>query len=67
MSGPKIFQRFILNILSDMDNMFVYIDNIIIFNKSSEEHNETLFKVLKRLYDNQLKINFEKAKFFSMR
>lgn len=50
-SGPKLFQRYIANILGEIQNVFVYIDDIIIFSKSTDDHNKTLLRVLQRLYE----------------
>lgn len=56
-TGPKIFQRYISNLLGD-------IDDITFYSKTIEDHRKTLFLVLKRLYENRVKINFEKTKLF---
>ncbi|WUR04570.1 endonuclease [Vairimorpha necatrix] len=50
--------------LEEISNIFVYIDDIIIFNKTKEEHTATLLQVLQRLFEHHIKINFEKSKFF---
>ncbi|KAG0440919.1 Retrovirus-related Pol polyprotein from transposon 17.6 [Dictyocoela muelleri] len=63
-SGPKIFQKIMNNILENINNIFVYIDDIIIYSKSREEHYEIISKVLDRLREYNVKINFEKSKFF---
>ena len=42
----------------------VYLDDIIIFSKTEEEHLEHLRKVMKLLRDNKLYVNPEKCSFF---
>ncbi|KAF9760601.1 Retrovirus-related Pol polyprotein from transposon 17.6 [Nosema granulosis] len=61
--GPKMFQKNIARILEDIDNVFVYIDDIVVFGKSKLEHDLVLTKVLKRLYEAEVKINFDKSSF----
>jgi len=62
-SGPKLFQKYIQDILKDCRNCFVYIDDIIIFGKTSDEHDEALKEVLNRLLDHKVKLNFDKSVF----
>ncbi|KAF9761442.1 Retrovirus-related Pol polyprotein from transposon 17.6 [Nosema granulosis] len=62
--GPKMFQRYIVNVLGDIDNCFVYVDDIVIFSKTEDEHAKTLMKVLSRLFEKGVKINIEKSRFF---
>lgn len=60
--GPKTFQRYISEILKGITNCFVYIDDIVIYTKTIEEHKRILDIVLKRLLEHEVKINFEKSK-----
>ncbi|KAG0435658.1 Retrovirus-related Pol polyprotein from transposon 17.6 [Dictyocoela muelleri] len=64
-NSPAIFQRGIYLILKEFigNKCFVYIDDILIFGKTEEEHDENLNDVLKRLKSFNLKINKEKSKF----
>ncbi|KAF9756154.1 Retrovirus-related Pol polyprotein from transposon opus [Nosema granulosis] len=64
-SGPKLFQRTINNILEGIENCIVYIDDIVIFGDTEEDHNETLIEVLSRLRKYSVKINFKKSEFFT--
>ncbi|KAF9760824.1 Transposon Tf2-6 polyprotein [Nosema granulosis] len=64
-SGPKLFQRTVNKILEGIENCMIYIDDIIIYGKDKEEHNEVLKKVLKALKKYEVKINFEKSKFMT--
>lgn len=60
-SGPKIFQKVIQGILHGIDGCFIYIDDIIIYGKCIEEHNQNLFNVFKRLYETGVQLNFNKC------
>lgn len=62
-SGPKIFQRVIESILDGILNVFVYIDDIVIFAKDVNSHNETLVKILRVFRIHEVQINFEKSIF----
>ncbi|KAF9762255.1 Retrovirus-related Pol polyprotein from transposon opus [Nosema granulosis] len=64
-SGPKIFQKTISKTLEGIDNCFVYIDDIIIFSKTLEEHNEVILKVSERLRTFKVKVNFDKSSFYN--
>ena len=44
--------------------MVVFIDGILIYSKSGEEHKEHLRAVLQRLYDHQLYAKFSKCEFW---
>lgn len=62
--GPKILQRQISRILKDIPNIFVYIDDIVVYSQNEEEHTKILKIVLERLFEKKVKINFEKSNFF---
>ncbi|TBU05616.1 reverse transcriptase, partial [Hamiltosporidium magnivora] len=62
--GPKMFQRIISNMLENIKNCFIYIDDIIIYAKTRQEHVSIILEVLKILYKNNVKINFDKSEFF---
>ena len=64
-NSPATFQHFINDILSDYIDDFVisYIDNILIYSNSLEEHHEHVKKVLKKLLENNLYIKLEKCEF----
>ena len=50
-NAPAVFQGLVKDILRDMINhfVFVYLDDILIFSKSPEEHTTHVRKVLRRL------------------
>jgi len=65
-NAPATFQREMNRIFLDLigECMFVYIDDIIVFSKNTEEHIKHLKLVFEILYKNGLKVNFEKCTFF---
>jgi len=64
-NAPATFQHFINDVLSDyLDNFVIsYIDDILIYSNSLEEHHEHVKKVLKKLLENNLYIKLEKCEF----
>ena len=46
-----------------MDNIFIYLDDILCFGKSKKEHDATLQEVFKRLADNDMALSLEKCLF----
>ena len=50
-------------ILVDIENVFVYLDDVIIFNEDLEDHMNMLSKVLKRLHIAGLKTKTKKCQF----
>ncbi|XP_055372796.1 uncharacterized protein LOC129606479 [Condylostylus longicornis] len=66
-NAPSIFQRMIDDVLKDQigKSCYVYIDDVIIYGKTEEEHLrniETIFSILEKA---NLKVNLEKTKFFN--
>lgn len=64
-SAPSIFQRTMENLLQGIKGVSVYIDDILITGSTTEEHLQTLDKVLERLETAGLKLN--KLKCFFLR
>jgi hypothetical protein len=56
-----MFQRIMTNLLRDLPFVRVYFDNILIFNKNMQCHEEYLKIVKQRLQEHGLTINFEKS------
>ena len=52
--------------LKDFTGIFVvvYLDDILIYNKTAEEHLKHVEQVLRRLQEEKLAINLEKCEFF---
>lgn len=65
MGAPATFQRLMEKTVGDMNllQVIVYLDDLIIFGKSLEEHKERLLKVLDRLEEAGLKIFPDKCQF----
>ena len=65
-NAPAIFQRLMQGCLSDMlfEILLVYLDDVILFSSTIDEHIERLDVVLSRLKKNGLKLRPEKCNFF---
>ena len=50
-------------VLRNIQNIIVYIDDLLIHSDTHERHLQTLEQVLQRLQQNHLKINLEKCIF----
>jgi hypothetical protein len=66
-NAPPCFQRFIQFVLQELLNVscFVYIDNILIFSKTWEEHQAHVIQVLERLKEHSLFASPEKCSFYA--
>ena len=64
-NSPGVFQALVNDVLRDMLNRFcfVYLDDILIFSKSVQEHQQHVAQVLQRLLENQLFVKAEKCEF----
>ncbi|KAL0187602.1 hypothetical protein M9458_014701, partial [Cirrhinus mrigala] len=64
-NSPSIFQAFINDTFRDMLNRWViiYIDDILIFSDTMDQHVQHVRAVLQRLIDNQLYAKMEKCEF----
>ena len=60
--APEIFHREMNNIFK-MDGVEIYIDDIMIWGKTKEEHDERVQEVMKRAKENGVKFNKEKCLF----
>lgn len=68
-NSPATFQRLMQKVLGDMSPEFstVYLDDILIYSESYEEHLQHLRLVFDRLENYGLKINSKKCQFFRKR
>ena len=68
-NAPATFQRFMDEILRGLQGeiCFVYIDDIIIFADSLEQHEKRFKLVMERLKQAQLKVQLEKCQFLQKR
>jgi len=66
---PVIFQRQINSVLGEHLDKFVmaYLDNIIIYLNSEEEHRKHVEWVLQRLYNEKIPIAIEKCEFHTIK
>ena len=66
MNAPAAFQRFMEHCLGDFRNNFAvpYLDDLLIFSKSFDEHLQHFQQVLQRLKKHGIKIKPSKCKFF---
>lgn len=64
-NAPASFQRMMNEVLSDYINKIcvVYLDDILIFSTSLQEHIDSLNKIFKRLLDFNLKVQINKCDF----
>ena len=63
MNAPATFQRMMDEILQDLDFVKVYIDDIVIYSKTKEDHLMHLQKTLELLHDHGLKLKLKKSSF----
>jgi putative transposase len=62
-NAPREFQRVMTDIFSDLPFVKIFVDDILIFSRSEEEHYDHVLQVLQRCRDENLSINFEKSSF----
>lgn len=61
------FQRLMNNILTGLQGIkcFVYVDDVVLYANTLEEHNQKLSEIFDRFRDNNLKVNLSKCVFMS--
>lgn len=63
-NSPQTLQRLMDNIFGpEFDNVFVYLDDIVVASRTFAEHISTLTKVYERLKDANFTVNLEKCEF----
>ncbi|KAG0436051.1 Retrovirus-related Pol polyprotein from transposon opus, partial [Dictyocoela muelleri] len=62
-NAPRTFQENMEIILETLDFVYIYLDDILIFSKSYEDHFEHLKIVFERLKRHNVSINFNKSEF----
>ncbi|KAF9761644.1 Transposon Tf2-9 polyprotein [Nosema granulosis] len=62
-NAPREFQRLMNGKLSDLNFVKVFVDDILIYSKTPEEHSLHIEKVLQRLHTEGISINFDKSSF----
>eukprot|EP00253_Pinus_taeda_P004138 PITA_04138 len=65
-NAPNTFMRLMNEVLKEFNGKFiiVYLDDILIFSKTREEHFRHLQSVLRKLQQNKMLINLKKCTFF---
>ncbi|KAG0436862.1 Transposon Ty3-G Gag-Pol polyprotein [Dictyocoela muelleri] len=63
LNAPKFFHNVILEKLSGISNISVFVDDIIVFTKTEKDHLSILNKVFNRLGDSNIIINPDKSEF----
>ena len=66
-NAPAAFMRFVVCIFRDLIDVYleVYLDDIIIYSKTLEDHTTHLREVFRRLSIHQLVVSLEKCSFFT--
>ena len=64
-SSPAIFQSFMSRIFSDVTNVIVYQDDILVMTSTLSDHCRVLDDVLSRLCNAGVKLNAKKCQFFT--
>ena len=62
-NSAQSFQKMLNYVLDGLDNIFCYLDDILIFSENEHEHLKTIEELFKRLQDNGLTINRKKCNF----
>ena len=64
-NAPTAFQRFMFHILLDYLNDFiiVYLDDILVYSETVEEHEEHIRKVLQKLQEAKVTLKLKKCEF----
>ncbi|KAG0428368.1 Transposon Ty3-G Gag-Pol polyprotein, partial [Dictyocoela muelleri] len=63
-NAPFHFQQAMCELFNELHIVKIFLDDILIFSKSEKDHELHLITVLKRLWDANVKINFNKSEFF---
>ena len=62
-SGPASWQKCLESVLKDIDGIFIYLDDVLIFGKTKDDHDSILKKVFSRLAENDMALSLEKCLF----
>ncbi|ETO14912.1 hypothetical protein RFI_22456 [Reticulomyxa filosa] len=63
-NAPATFQRIMISLFGDMDDVDVYIDDILIASDTEESHLNVLIEVFNRFSKYNLKLAIDKCEFF---
>ena len=62
-TAAQCFQRGMVKLLGDLDDVFIYLDDVLIVSKTTEAHYETTKNILNRLKEHNIKVNWKKSEF----
>ncbi|RWR98619.1 hypothetical protein B4U79_15076, partial [Dinothrombium tinctorium] len=62
--APAVWQRTMEEIFKGIDNIIVFLDDILVTGKTDSEHLDTLEQVIRRLEEYDLRLNLNKCQFF---
>ena len=62
-TSAQVFQRLIDTVIRDLPFVYLYVDDLLVFSKSEEEHFKHLTILFERLNEYGLTINLKKCKF----
>lgn len=62
-SAPEIFAKTLTTLLADLKGIVIYLDDILVYGKTKEEHDANLRALLDRLRELNLKVNHDKSVF----
>ena len=62
-NSAQSFQRLITTILCGIPNLFIYLDDLFLYNKNEVEHKKSIELVLQQLQENGLTLNLKKCRF----
>ena len=58
--SAQSFQRLITHILAGVPDIFIYMDDVLIFSRTEEQHKKTVKKIIRLLSDNGLALSLKK-------
>jgi transposase InsO family protein len=61
-SAPEIFQRIMCDMLTGLEGVVCYMDDVLVYGKSKDHHDRLLQAVLEKLSQSGLKLNKDKCK-----
>jgi len=62
-SAPEIFHRAMETLIEGLEGVRVYIDDLVVWGSTLQEHNQRLVKVMERVRAHDLKLNQKKCQF----
>ena len=62
-NSAQSFQRMMDHILADIPDIFIYMDDILVYSRSQQSHMKTLETIFKRLQDAGLALSLKKCLF----